>query len=571
MEKFDSKKKNEISKIEPKKFSIYLRQEVFDHLVFPLPIKLDENVIIQLFRKLHIISRIDYKISLENWIDQSLNFIHGLTEKDAIVLFNTYKIISFEFEISNQINKNTDYKNIVDVRYFGLFIALQCYSQKNKINIIDTLDKNAYSSNTNSNTIISNYNSNPIYNSNNFTSPLSSPRGKQNSLRNSNNTQYNEISNMINFVKNNIKLFLRLAATDIHNSETQLNSGEFNTLNFFFRIDDNISLFNNNVISSNINTSKSLNNLQKTGLAALAPFFNNFSSTTKVNIEKITDWLINMINSNPLDNDDHNLIIKNLSKCTTVKSDVNGKSIKILYAEDSQIFIDSCLTNLKIAFCTNCTIFAAGVTRITTVEKSEYCTITVLSNYLRIGNTIECKINAYSFQEPILYGNNIKLILGPHNAYYDEFMNTIKAGRFNFVDIVNKDLNNKNQITPIRNFSTPIVLSQVLSNSTSENLKPSFEILKIKEFTSLSTPFTISRNIDGNSFLLTPKEFLNEYFSKIEIFRNIQKKVKDADLDNNQEKALFVAIQGYFKEWLINTGNSKNITDIIKVIDYSLI
>lgn len=550
---------------------IFIRQEVFDNLVYPFSIKLDENVIIQLFRKLHIMSSIDYKISLDNWIDQSLNFIQGLTEKEAIILFNTYKCISSDFEI--QTNKKND-KNTVDVRYFGLFIALQCYSQKNKINTIDTLDKNAYSSSA-----YGNYNTNPIYNSSMYNSPLSSPRGKQNSLRNSNSNQVNDISNMINFVRTNIKLFLRLVATDIHNSETQLNSSEFNTLKFFFRINEenNTNKLNNQLSSSQTSTHSNSSiksyNMQRTGLSGIAPFFLNFSPTTKVNIEKITDWISNVITSSQIDSDEHTVFLKNLSKCTTVKKDMSGKSVKIVSSEDSQIFIDSCVSNLKVVSCINCVIFVAGVTKITTIEKNESCNITVYSNFIKIGNTIDCKVNCSAFQEPVMYGNNIGLVIGPHNAYYEGFTETLKAAKFGIFEVEKKNDKKEKEVSYYNNlFSTPVVIMQNLSTSTSTSkLKNNYDILSPKDFAPLSTPF-ISKTSEplimtDKSFPLTPKEYLKEYIAKLDVFKNIQKLIKEAELDQNQEKVLHVAIQGHFKEWLINTNNVKNISDIVKVMD----
>ena len=68
----------------------------------------------------------------------------GFTEKEAIILFNTYKVFSFEIE-SSVVNAKTDtksQKNTVDVRYFGLFFALQLFMVRTKISIgIDTRDK----------------------------------------------------------------------------------------------------------------------------------------------------------------------------------------------------------------------------------------------------------------------------------------------------------------------------------------------------------------------------------------------------------------------------------------------
>jgi hypothetical protein len=58
---------------------LLIRYELFDHLIYPLSVKFDENMIIQLFRKLHIMSSIDYKITLNEWIDESLKSLSGFS------------------------------------------------------------------------------------------------------------------------------------------------------------------------------------------------------------------------------------------------------------------------------------------------------------------------------------------------------------------------------------------------------------------------------------------------------------------------------------------------------------
>lgn len=522
--------------------TIHIRQEVFDHLVYPLSVKLDDNIIIQLFRKLHIMSSIDYKISLEDWIQQSTTFLQGFTEREAIILFNTYKIILPEFESVNPMqNKKIEMKNTVDVRYFGLFFALQCYIQKNKGGTVDTLDKNAYGSSPNTSL---NYSM----------SPMSSPRGKQNSLRNSSNNLLNEAVNMVIFVKNNIKLFLRLIATDIHNSETQLNSSEFNTLKFFFRFNESLSKTTGK--QSGFNQI----NLLKSGLAGIAPFYLNFSSTTKVNIEKITEWVYSNLNSNSQEADENTVVLKNLSKCLTVKEDLSGKSVKILNCEDSQIFIDSMIANIKISNCNNCIIYAAGVSKFTTIEKCEACTITICSNFVKVGNCIECRINSFSVQETILYGDNKSLILGPHNVYYPELSTIIKGYvRAAFSNPEYLDL-----------FSSPILMHQSLNTSTN-NSKVSYEVLNPKDFVQMITPFNKNQTStsSNNTFQLTPPDYLKSLTSREEIFIKTQNLIKNAGLEENQEKALHEAIQGHFREWLISSGKIKLLTDIVKMMDIS--
>jgi hypothetical protein len=104
-------------------------------------------------------------------------------------------------------------------------------------------------------------------------SPISSPRGKSSGRTSATGLEYQSI---VNFIKSNVKLFLRLIASDIHNTETSLNSNEFNTLKFIFK----------------------LNEKKDKNLSNFAPFFVNFSTTTKINIDIISEWLSCAISNN---------------------------------------------------------------------------------------------------------------------------------------------------------------------------------------------------------------------------------------------------------------------------------
>ena len=124
---------------------IYIKPEIFDHLIYPISIKLDDEKIISLFRKLHILSEIDFKIPLKEWIKNATEI--GLSKTEAVTLFQTFKIYESDQPEIPQVksryeSNNTNSKNSVDVRYFGLFFALQSFSQRTKISLI--IDNNSY-------------------------------------------------------------------------------------------------------------------------------------------------------------------------------------------------------------------------------------------------------------------------------------------------------------------------------------------------------------------------------------------------------------------------------------------
>lgn len=108
----------------------------------------------------------------------------------------------------------------VDVRCFGLFIALQLYSQTSKMtnDARANLEKDPWGMKESSS-----YMNNSV---------SSSPRSKATRVSYS----QSEYHLMVGFVKQNMKLFLRLISSDIHNKEVSLSATEFNTLRILFKV-----------------------------------------------------------------------------------------------------------------------------------------------------------------------------------------------------------------------------------------------------------------------------------------------------------------------------------------------
>ena len=59
-----------------------------------------------------------------------------------------------------------------------------------------------------------------------------SPRSKVAKMTN----MHNNYQIILHFVKTNLKLFLRLVSTDIHNDEVSLTANEFNSLRILFKV-----------------------------------------------------------------------------------------------------------------------------------------------------------------------------------------------------------------------------------------------------------------------------------------------------------------------------------------------
>lgn len=230
-----------------------------------------------------------------------------------------------------------------------------------------------------------------------------------------------------------------------------------------------------------------------------------------------------------------------MTKTVTTKENLSGKSVKLTNCEDSCIFINSSINNLKIANCNNCTIFAAAVNKITSIDKCDNSNICIATNYLRISNSIESNFYIYSNHKPILFGDNRGISFGPHNVHYNTFDQVIKSSKL----IINQ-----------ANFllwTNPIDLNQ-----------STYFIKEVKDFQLMSTPF--ESNLSQLS--LCHKDYLNVIKEREKQFNLIRNWIKEAKLDDEQSKGLHAAIQGYFRDWLVSSGNIKNITEIVKMIDF---
>ena len=488
--------------------NLYIKPELFDHLIYPISTKLEDNTIILLFRKLRIFNELDFKISLKEWIQRTKEI--GISENESKVLFQTYKIFDSDNpEYTSNVNsryESSSNKETVNASYFGLFFILQTYLQRTKISL--NIEKNDKSP--------SSY----------LNSPLTSPRNKNiNSFRNQ--SQEQEYNYMVNFIKTNLKLFLRIISSDIHNTETNINQNEFNTLRFLFKLDGEIS-----------NTEK-----QKKPLSTYTNFYDNkIPGINKVNMNIINEFLLNSIsNDPPLDSD--YIQIKNLSKCVTIKtsSDIQNKNIKITQCEDSYIYINTYIVNCKISYCTNCTIVIAVASKIISIDKCEKCQISIISNLTRISNVIDCNIFMYSVSEPILFGDNRGLSLGPHNVTYTDLYSFVKSSKILLSH------------QGIKNFSNPINL----------NNKCDIHIIPPDKFNTIVVPF------DKNSigYKLTPKMYIDAIEKKYDTYNKIKNMIKNSGLSEEEEKKFHSAIQGYFREWLVTSGNFKTMNNIVKMID----
>lgn len=77
-----------------------IRNELFDHCVYPNQAKITEQSLLSLFKSLHLYS-VNYKISIFQWIEQALKHIPSMSVTEAETYFKTYTILLSKIELED--------------------------------------------------------------------------------------------------------------------------------------------------------------------------------------------------------------------------------------------------------------------------------------------------------------------------------------------------------------------------------------------------------------------------------------------------------------------------------------
>lgn len=67
--------------------------------------------------------------------------------------------------------------------------------------------------------------------------------------------------------------------------------------------------------------------------------------------------------------------------------------------------------------------------------------------------------------------------------------------------------------------------------------------------------------------VMAPKEYLVELEKRNKYYSNFKGKVSKGTLNQEMSNNLHASLQGHFKEWLTAKGYTKNLNDLVKMLD----
>jgi TBCC domain-containing protein 1 len=477
--------------------------DIFEHGIFSCPHRLTQASLLSLVKTLQQ-SSIDGKITSSQWAEAAIKQL-SLSLQESNVYFEIFRHLAYSRRPSQP---------VVDVKQFSLFLVLQLFSTTTTRLSLEKASS-----------LSSKFNSEyPGINNlgSSFPSPGASPRTK--AVRGFLFTQSSsDIQLAYQFIRSHLKLLLKVVAVDMNENNPMITSGDFNHLSLVFVQGDQ-------------------------PLCKYVPYFN---AKPRVGLEELSAWITKKLLS-PVEAPQTDAISLNgLSKGVTLKnaSECNGRDLRICNCDESYIYVNAGVRQVSILSCREVTVYVSSVSGLATMDKCENCTLVILGSLIRVGNCVDTTVHVYSPFPLVLYGDNRGVNLAPFNVNIPDLPV--------FMENCGIPASSSNPKC-IHNWSSPVEMN-------TENAGQGFTLMQPKDFYKLVLPTSFNSINPGLAF--TPEEFVNAIKIREEYFESIQNMISKANLNEEQEKRLHMAIQGYFREWLVSSGNIKGPLELVKLID----
>ncbi|CAO2044924.1 unnamed protein product [Urochloa humidicola] len=248
--------------------------------------------------------------------------------------------------------------------------------------------------------------------------------------------------------------------------------------------------------------------------------------------------------------------VEGFSKTSVVKhaSDVKGNSIKVLNCHDSVIYILAPLQYATVYGCSDATVVLGAVGKVVKVEHCERVHIIAAAKRICIANCRECIFYLGVNHQPLVLGDNHKLQVAPFNTCYPQLRDHLmQVG-------VDPGVNKWDQpfvlgvVDPHDSLSHPAGVSDVKAESAT--------ILDPDLFTNFLIPSWFGDESQEpttcNPFLL-PEIYGACQSKKRAALEDIQKTIRELQLDENRKRELATALHAQFKDWLYASGNIRQL------------
>lgn len=261
--------------------------------------------------------------------------------------------------------------------------------------------------------------------------------------------------------------------------------------------------------------------------------------------------------------------IDGVAKMSVLKgeNEVENGFVRVAHCHDSVIYVLSPLKYATIVGCSDSIVVLGAVGRGVKVELCERMQLIVPCSRIKISNCRECLFYLGTNSRPVIIGDNHNLQVAPYNTFYPRLDYHLAKVR----------------VDPSTNkWDAPLTLGsadphEVGPSPAGANETPSERALLLPpdRFVPFVVPFRSMAEQQGSSPLLQqqtranpfalPKAYLLALQQKTKTVENLRQTLKNAVLEENRKRELTNVIQAHFKEWLLTSGNIRQVYDLARL------
>jgi len=259
-------------------------------------------------------------------------------------------------------------------------------------------------------------------------------------------------------------------------------------------------------------------------------------------------------------------VIANLCKATVIRSatDLAGRgreaaeetvrlSVRVQCCSDCYIYITAPVARVAICGCHHCTVFVAGAALVT-VDHCERLQVTVGCKRLRVASCVDSTLQILTNRQPVVIGDNHDLLLAPFNALFCDCLS------FWLQLNIDRTKNRWAEPLSVSRTTSSVVLSGGAVPGQSLMPPSDFFCVTIPSATPQSASLVASQ---ANPCPLPPA-YATALQSKHRQVLDLRKGIAETEtMLPNTKPALQRAIQAKFKEWLVASGNMRQVSDLV--------
>jgi len=239
-----------------------------------------------------------------------------------------------------------------------------------------------------------------------------------------------------------------------------------------------------------------------------------------------------------------------------------GTSVQIFDCHSCHIYILAPVRMLEVVGCTNCTVMAGAVARVVTVQHCHRLTLFATAAAVHAHNMSETVLHLCCSTRPLLWGENHRLVLAPFGVVYGSLAKHMKAAR------ISPKLCCNCWDQPICCAASHSTMSS-LGGTATDQMEACYSFLPPCAYLLFHVPFDVPADAKPGSIMEQVVELPPPYAESL-AQRSKQLSDFSAQLDELQcshgvKEEVSTALQIRFREWLIRTGNMRQLIDLVGV------